>query len=95
MFVLTSSEVTKVRRNLFNQEEASPSKRSRLPRSRSVSAVEGPKRKRRDSESEGKIDNQSMKWIIVDQRLNNENGADDYSSRVFLSLELFVSFREA
>ncbi|XP_075884965.1 treslin isoform X4 [Nelusetta ayraudi] len=45
-------EVTKVRRNLFNQEGASPSKRSRLPRSRSVSAVEGQKRKRRDSESE-------------------------------------------
>jgi hypothetical protein len=38
------SEVTKVRRNLFNQEMLSPSKRSQkggLPRSHSVSAVEG------------------------------------------------------
>ena len=38
------SEVTKVRRNLFNQEMISPSKRSvkkGLPRSHSVSAVEG------------------------------------------------------
>ncbi|KAF7657949.1 hypothetical protein LDENG_00020020 [Lucifuga dentata] len=39
-------EVTKVRRNLFNQEMASPSKKSKLPRSQSVSAVEGRKRKR-------------------------------------------------
>ncbi|XP_044518420.1 treslin [Gracilinanus agilis] len=40
-------EVTKVRRNLFNQEMLSPSKRSlkRLPRSHSVSAVEGLKYK--------------------------------------------------
>uniref|UniRef100_A0A4X2KBJ6 Treslin STD domain-containing protein n=2 Tax=Vombatus ursinus TaxID=29139 RepID=A0A4X2KBJ6_VOMUR len=40
-------EVTKVRRNLFNQEILSPSKRSvkRLPRSHSVSAVEGLKYK--------------------------------------------------
>lgn len=57
-FVVTASEVTKVRRNLFNQEGMSPSKRSKLPRSRSVSAVEGLKRKRRDSESEGKTDQQ-------------------------------------
>lgn len=41
---LMLSEVTKVRRNLFNQEMISPSKRSAkrgLPRSHSVSAVEG------------------------------------------------------
>ncbi|ELW62802.1 Treslin [Tupaia chinensis] len=40
----TVQEVTKVRRNLFNQEMLSPSKRSLkrgLPRSQSVSAVEG------------------------------------------------------
>ncbi|XP_073917720.1 treslin [Castor canadensis] len=40
----TVQEVTKVRRNLFNQEMLSPSKRSQkggLPRSHSVSAVEG------------------------------------------------------
>ncbi|KAK7880672.1 hypothetical protein WMY93_032670 [Mugilogobius chulae] len=41
-----AQEVTKVRRNLFNQESASPSKRHKLPRSQSVSAVEGVKRKR-------------------------------------------------
>ncbi|XP_013888143.1 treslin isoform X2 [Austrofundulus limnaeus] len=39
-------EVTKVRRNLFNQEIVSPSKKVKLPRSQSVSAVEGLKRKR-------------------------------------------------
>uniref|UniRef100_F6RGY3 TOPBP1 interacting checkpoint and replication regulator n=1 Tax=Ornithorhynchus anatinus TaxID=9258 RepID=F6RGY3_ORNAN len=40
-------EVTKVRRNLFNQDLLSPSKRSlkKLPRSQSVSAVEGLKTK--------------------------------------------------
>lgn len=41
-----STEVTKVRRNLFNQEVVSPSKKAKMPRSRSVSAVEGLKRKR-------------------------------------------------
>ncbi|XP_060932902.1 treslin [Limanda limanda] len=41
-----TQEVTKVRRNLFNQEIVSPSKKSKLPRSQSVSAVEGLKRKR-------------------------------------------------
>uniref|UniRef100_A0A673ABI2 Treslin N-terminal domain-containing protein n=1 Tax=Sphaeramia orbicularis TaxID=375764 RepID=A0A673ABI2_9TELE len=41
-----TQEVTKVRRNLFNQETVSPSKRSKMQRSRSVSAVEGLKRKR-------------------------------------------------
>ncbi|KAI7811939.1 treslin [Triplophysa rosa] len=34
-------EVTKVRRNLFNQVTVSPSKKSKMPRSQSVSAVEG------------------------------------------------------
>ncbi|KAM3870121.1 treslin [Diretmus argenteus] len=41
-----TQEVTKVRRNLFNQETVSPSKRAKLPRSQSLSAVEGLKRKR-------------------------------------------------
>lgn len=41
-----SAEVTKVRRNLFNQEVVSPSRKAKMPRSRSVSAVEGLKRKR-------------------------------------------------
>ncbi|KAM4572952.1 treslin [Odontesthes bonariensis] len=46
-----TQEVTKVRRNLFNQEIVSPSKKVKLPRSQSVSAVEGLKRKRsRESE---------------------------------------------
>ncbi|XP_077425544.1 treslin isoform X2 [Vanacampus margaritifer] len=40
------AHVTKVRRNLFNEEVVSPSKKSKLPRSQSVSAVEGLKRKR-------------------------------------------------
>ncbi|XP_017288318.1 treslin [Kryptolebias marmoratus] len=40
-----TQEVTKVRRNLFNQI-ISPSKKAKLPRSQSVSAVEGLKRKR-------------------------------------------------
>ncbi|XP_054633806.1 treslin isoform X2 [Dunckerocampus dactyliophorus] len=39
-------EVTKVRRNLFNQEMVSPSKKAKLPRSQSLSTVEGLKRKR-------------------------------------------------
>ncbi|XP_063732938.1 treslin isoform X2 [Eleginops maclovinus] len=46
-----TQEVTKVRRNLFNQEMVSPSKKAKLPRSKSVSAVEGLKRKR-SAESE-------------------------------------------
>lgn len=41
-----SPEVTKVRRNLFNQELLSPSKKARMSRSHSGSAVEGLKRKR-------------------------------------------------
>ncbi|XP_042352792.1 treslin [Plectropomus leopardus] len=51
-----TQEVTKVRRNLFNQEVVSPSKRAKLPRSQSVSAVEGLKRKRSlDSEERHKL----------------------------------------
>ncbi|XP_036400192.1 treslin [Megalops cyprinoides] len=42
----TAQEVTKVRRNLFNQDVLSPTKKAKLPRSQSVSAVEGMKRKR-------------------------------------------------
>ncbi|KAL0967940.1 hypothetical protein UPYG_G00260130 [Umbra pygmaea] len=41
-----AQEVTKVRRNLFNQEMIPPSKKAKMPRSQSVSAVEGLKRKR-------------------------------------------------
>lgn len=44
LFFLMLSEVTKVRRNLFNHEMISPSKRLAkrgLPRSHSVSVVEG------------------------------------------------------
>ncbi|KAI2648320.1 Treslin [Labeo rohita] len=40
-------EVTKVRRNLFNQVAVSPSKKSKMPRSQSVSAVEGLKKRKR------------------------------------------------
>nr|XP_019934839.1 PREDICTED: treslin [Paralichthys olivaceus] len=47
-----TQEVTKVRRNLFNQEIVSPSKKAKLPRSQSVSAVEGLKRKRSNESDE-------------------------------------------
>ncbi|XP_044048596.1 treslin isoform X2 [Siniperca chuatsi] len=51
-----TQEVTKVRRNLFNQEIVSPSKKAKLPRSQSVSAVEGLKRKRsHESEERHKL----------------------------------------
>ncbi|XP_053174522.1 treslin [Scomber japonicus] len=50
-----TQEVTKVRRNLFNQEIVSPSKKAKLPRSQSVSAVEGVKRKRSQSEERHKL----------------------------------------
>ncbi|XP_007244308.3 treslin isoform X1 [Astyanax mexicanus] len=40
-------EVTKVRRNLFNQETVSPSKKAKMPRSQSVSALEGMKKRKR------------------------------------------------
>uniref|UniRef100_A0A3B5KL81 Uncharacterized protein n=1 Tax=Xiphophorus couchianus TaxID=32473 RepID=A0A3B5KL81_9TELE len=49
-----TQEVTKVRRNLFNQKIVSPSTKRRLSRSQSVSAVEGLKRKR-PLESEGNL----------------------------------------
>uniref|UniRef100_A0A8C7XEL2 Treslin n=1 Tax=Oryzias sinensis TaxID=183150 RepID=A0A8C7XEL2_9TELE len=45
-------EVTKVRRNLFNQEDVTQPKKSKLSRSQSVSAVEGLKRKRPDDAEE-------------------------------------------
>ncbi|KAM9808257.1 treslin [Neosynchiropus ocellatus] len=47
-----ATEVTKVRRNLFNQESSSLSKATKLPRSSSVSAVEGLKRKRSNEEKD-------------------------------------------
>ncbi|KAM4734842.1 treslin isoform 2-T2 [Anableps anableps] len=51
-----TQEVTKVRRNLFNQEIVSPSKKRKLPRSQSVSAVEGLKHKRSlESEEKHKL----------------------------------------
>ncbi|XP_051548860.1 treslin-like isoform X2 [Myxocyprinus asiaticus] len=43
----TVQEVTKVRRNLFNQVTISPSKKSKMPRSQSVSAVEGLRKRKR------------------------------------------------
>ncbi|XP_034390143.1 treslin isoform X2 [Cyclopterus lumpus] len=48
-----TQEVTKVRRNLFNEEMVSPSKKAKMPRSQSVSAVEGLKRKRSLESEEG------------------------------------------
>ncbi|XP_028305861.1 treslin isoform X2 [Gouania willdenowi] len=50
-----TKEVTKVRRNLFNQEVSSPSRKAKLPRSQSVSAVEGLKRTRSNSEGTYKL----------------------------------------
>lgn len=47
---ISGSEVTKVRRNLFNQELVSPSKKAKMPRSRSVSAMEGLKHKCQETE---------------------------------------------
>ncbi|KAK2842631.1 hypothetical protein Q5P01_012831 [Channa striata] len=48
-----TQEVTKVRRNLFNQEILSPSKKGKLQRSQSLSTVEGLKRKRSHESDEG------------------------------------------
>ncbi|KAM8892044.1 treslin isoform 2-T2 [Spinachia spinachia] len=48
-----TQEVTKVRRNLFNEEAVSTSKKAKLPRSQSVSALEGLKRKRFPEPEEG------------------------------------------
>ncbi|MBN3308951.1 TICRR protein, partial [Amia calva] len=45
-------EVTKVRRNLFNQEMLSPTKNAKLPRSKSVSALEGSRHKRQKSKDD-------------------------------------------
>ncbi|XP_041966788.1 treslin isoform X1 [Alosa sapidissima] len=45
-------EVTKVRRNLFNQETFSPTKKSKMPRSHSVSAVEGLRKRKRSQLTE-------------------------------------------
>ncbi|XP_036432110.1 LOW QUALITY PROTEIN: treslin [Colossoma macropomum] len=45
-------EVTKVRRNLFNQETVSPSKKVKMPRSQSVSALEGMKKRKRSQMDE-------------------------------------------
>lgn len=42
--------MTKVRRNLFNQELVSPSKKAKMPRSRSVSAMEELKHKCQETE---------------------------------------------
>ncbi|XP_006258142.3 treslin isoform X1 [Alligator mississippiensis] len=56
-----AQEVTKVRRNLFNEDMLSPSKRSlkKMPRSQSVSAVEGVKHKRSYSD-EGTRDHRTL-----------------------------------
>ncbi|XP_069078804.1 treslin isoform X2 [Pleurodeles waltl] len=55
-----TQEVTKVRRNLFNQEIRSPTKRSsKMPRSQSVSAVEGVKH-RRSLSSDSNKDNYKL-----------------------------------
>nr|XP_040018278.1 treslin isoform X1 [Gasterosteus aculeatus aculeatus] len=48
-----TQEVTKVRRNLFNEEVVSTAKKAKLPRSQSVSALEGLKRKRIPESEEG------------------------------------------
>ncbi|XP_058854971.1 treslin-like isoform X1 [Acipenser ruthenus] len=48
-------EVTKVRRNLFNQESHSSIKKAKLPRSQSVSAVEGLRHKRSRSKDDVKV----------------------------------------
>ncbi|XP_017554944.1 treslin isoform X1 [Pygocentrus nattereri] len=45
-------EVTKVRRNLFNQEAVSPSKKVKMPRSQSVSVLEGMKKRKRSQMDE-------------------------------------------
>ncbi|MGH0149648.1 UNVERIFIED_CONTAM: hypothetical protein FKN15_015562 [Acipenser sinensis] len=48
-------EVTKVRRNLFNQESHTSIKKAKLPRSQSVSAVEGLRHKRSRSKEDVKV----------------------------------------
>jgi len=51
------TEVTKVRRNLFNEGIRSPSKRTtkKMPRSQSVSAVEGLRYKCTDEGAKGRM----------------------------------------
>ncbi|XP_029992271.1 treslin [Sphaeramia orbicularis] len=67
-----TQEVTKVRRNLFNQETVSPSKRSKMQRSRSVSAVEGLKRKRsHDSEERHKLLTKKVCETPVHKQVSN------------------------
>lgn len=51
-----------MRRNLFTQQMGSPSKKAKLPRSQSVSAVEGLKRKRCD-ESEGNVQVEAFTFV--------------------------------
>lgn len=53
-------EVTKVRRNLFNQVTVSPSKKSKMPRSQSVSAVEGIKKRKRSD-----VDNDDRHTLLT------------------------------
>ncbi|KAM4619161.1 treslin [Polymixia lowei] len=67
-----TQEVTKVRRNLFNQEMASPSKKAKLPRSQSVSAVEGLKRKRtQDSDERHKLLTKKVCETPVHKQVSN------------------------
>lgn len=54
-----------MRRNLFTQRMCSPVKKAKLPRSQSVSAVEGLKRKRCD-ESEGNVWRFVSVWSSAD-----------------------------
>ncbi|KAF7702015.1 treslin isoform X2 [Silurus meridionalis] len=49
----TVQEVTKVRRNLFNQETMSTSKKTKMPRSQSVSAVDVIKKRKRSQMEDG------------------------------------------
>ncbi|KAM9495457.1 treslin [Clarias gariepinus] len=49
----TVQEVTKVRRNLFNQETVSSSKNAKMPRSQSVSAVDTIKKRKRSQMEDG------------------------------------------
>ncbi|XP_056138313.1 treslin [Lampris incognitus] len=84
----TAQEVTKVRRNLFNQEMVSPSKRVKLPRSRSVSAVEELKRKRcQESEDRHKLltkkvaetplHKQMSRHLLYRQKMGRSTPAED------------------
>ncbi|XP_077067019.1 treslin isoform X2 [Siphateles boraxobius] len=83
-------EVTKVRRNLFNQVTVSPSKSSKMPRSQSVSAVEGLKKRKRsnmeDNErhtlltkkvSETPLHKQRSNRLLHRQRTGRRSGESD------------------